>query len=373
MFDQAAESQSWSFRRQPKFVREPFDDIARRGLDEIVKGVIPAHGFGFLGGPSMSLKTFFAIDLSLRITQGEDFLGHRTRPCGVIYIAAEAPNGVRKRIEAWRKINPGRGLPFELIGQAPDLRDVQQIEDLTAELRIASDEMKQAGHRLGLIVIDTLAASMPGGDENGGTDMSVILSNVAWMASELGAFILIISHTGKDEGRGLRGWSGQFAGADLVMMLTREEDNPIRQGRIAKLKEGEDGERFAIRLEKVSLGFDEDGDEITSAVVVYETPDDGGAKVRKARPLNPGEIIVLGAVKLVTDHGTTRPVPTHVEGALPWQKAVTRGDVRAKALASGFAVEDEKSNTTNQRFGRSIQGLVAAKKIRVEGDLLWLL
>ncbi len=361
-----------SFRRQPKFIREPFDEIRQRGQDEIVKGVIPAHGVGYVGGPSQSLKTFWAVDSSLRITQGADVLGRRTRACGVVYVAAEAPNGLRKRVEAWRKANGGVGLPFELIAQAPDLRDTQQIEDLAAELRIAADEMKATGVRLGLIVIDTLAASMPGGDENGGADMSAVLSNVAWLGEQVGAFVLIVSHTGKDETRGLRGWSGQFAGADLVIMLTFEEGKPLRFGRVVKLKDGEDGQRFAIRLEKVSLGLDDDGDEITSAVIVYEDAEEG-PKPRKQRSLNPGEVIVLTAVGYVTDHGETQAVPSHIPGAKPWMKAVTRADVRTRALTAGFASEGEKPDTIRQRFGRSLQGIVAAGKVRVEGALIWLL
>lgn len=363
-----------SFRRQPVFVREPFDAIARRGQDEIVKGLIPAHGLGFLAGPSQSLKTFLALDWSLRITRAEPILGHKTRACGVVYVAAEAPNGVRKRIEAWRTVNPKVvALPFELIPQAPDLRDPKQVEDLAAELRIAAAEMEANGHRLGLIVVDTLAASMPGADENGAVDMSTVLSNVADLSAAAGAFVLIVSHTGKDEGRGLRGWSGQFAGADCVVMLTREEGEPTRYGRVAKLKDGEDGERFAISLEKVSLGFDQDGDEVTSGVIKYEDVADAPPKRRKSRPLNPGETVVLTAVKHVTDHGETTSVPATVPGAKAWQKAVTRAAVKARAMTAGFASEDVKPETVRQQFHRSIQGLIAAGKIRVEGELVWLL
>ncbi len=361
------------FRRQPKFVRERFDDIARRGSEYLIKDMLPAQGFGYVAGPSGSLKTFLVLDWCLAINQGAPILGHRTKPCGVVYVAAEAPNGVRKRIEAWRQRNPAHGLPFELIGQSPNLRDEAQVQDLAAELRIAADEMSSQGHRLGLVVIDTLAASMPGGDENAGMDVSAVLANVAWLAAELGLFVLIVSHTGKDETRGLRGWSGQFAGADCVIMLTREEGNPVRTGKVAKLKDGEDGHAFAIRLERVVLGLDEDGDEVSSAVVVYEDVPEGASKGRRQRALNAGETVVLQAVTSVTDHGQTFQLPAIARTAESWRKAVTRADVRARAMASGFALEDEKGATVRQRFGRSLQGLVAAGKVRVEEELIWLL
>lgn len=362
-----------NFRREPAFVRERFNTITRRGSEYLVKGLLPAQGVGFLAGPSGSFKSFLALDWCLTIPQGLPILGRRTHACGVVYVAAEAPNGVRKRVEAWRQTHAGGDLPFELIGQAPDLRSEKQMGDLAAELRVAADEMMARGHRLGLVVIDTLAASMPGGDENTGVDMSAVLSNAARLGDETGAFILIISHTGKDETRGLRGWSGQFAGADCVIMLTREEGDPRAFGRVAKLKDGEDGQRFALRLERVVLGLDDDGDEVSSAVVAYEDAPETPARGRKQRPMNAGEKLVFDAVGFVTDHGQTCAIPSSVPGVKPWMKAVTRAAVRVRAMASGFAFEEEKAPSIRQRFGRALQGLAASGKVRVEGELIWLI
>jgi putative DNA primase/helicase len=260
-----------SFERATRFVREAFDDIAPRQSRDLAKGLLPSQGVGFLAGPSGSYKTFLALEWSLRIAQGVPILGHRTTPCAVVYIAAEAANGVRRRVAAWKRENGARGLPFELIGNAPDLRDREQVEDLIAELRIAAGAFAARRHRLGLVVIDTLAASMPGGDENAGSEMSAVLATLSYIATELGVLVLLVSHTGKDETRGMRGWSGQFAGADVVIMLTREPQDgggEVRVGKVAKLKEGEDGERFAIGLKPVFLGVDDDGDAISSGVIV---------------------------------------------------------------------------------------------------------
>ena len=360
-----------TFKRQPRFVREAFDDIQPRGEEYISKGVIPAHGLGFLNGPSGSFKTFLALDWALRISSGDPVLGRRTRQVGVIYVAAEAPNGVRKRVEAWKLKHGRTGRPFEMIGQAPVLQDLAQVGDLAAEIGLAADDMKPI--RLGLVVIDTLAASIPGADENTALDMSAVMANCHWLALQLGCFVLIVSHTGKDETRGVRGWSGQYAAADAVIMLTREEGSDLAAGRIAKLKEGEDGHRFAFRLERVAMGLDDDGDEITSAVVTYEDSPDAAVKPRKQRALNPGEQLVLASVGYVTDHGTTHSIPSTVPGAKGWQRAVTRADVRARALVSGFASEGEKPNTVTQRLSRCLQGIAAIGKVRVEGELVWLI
>jgi hypothetical protein len=44
---------------------------------------------------------------------------------------------------------------------------------------------------------------------------------------------------------------------------------------------------------------------------------------------------------------------------------------KAHAYAKGFAFDEEKRNTTNQRWGRSIQKIVAAEMARQEGELIW--
>jgi len=360
----------FALQAQTKFVREPFADIQPRGAEWIVKNLLPAHGYGFIAGPSQGGKSFLSLEWSLRISTGWDVLGHRSRRVGVVYVASEGANGVRKRVAAWRQANTSANSAFELIAQAPDLRDGADVEDLIAELRLAADQLTTRGQTLGLVIIDTLAASMPGGNENDGADMSALLTHVQRIAMETGAFVLIVSHTGKDETRGLRGWSGQFAGADTVVMLSREEGAELRVGVVKKQKDGEDGERFAFRLERVLLGHDPDGDEISSAVVVYEdTPE---PKSKRPKALSPAEQVVLQAAKYVIDHGATQNVPP-VPGAAAHQRAITRSDVRARALASGFASDDEKANTVNVRFARTLLSLVARAEIRIEGELIWLL
>lgn len=363
------------FKRETKFVREPYSTITPAGSHWLVKGLLPAHGYGFLAGPSQGGKSFLALDWALRIASNQSVLEKPLgqHNVGVVYVASEGANGVRKRVAAWRDAHPQvRDCAFEMIGEAPDLRDTDDIGDLLTELRAASAELSARGQRLGLIVIDTLAASMPGGNENDGSDMSMLLAHVQRIGKDLGALVLIVSHTGKIEERGLRGWSGQFAGADVVIMLTREEGAALRVGEVKKQKDAEAGERFAFTLSQAVIGRDEDGDEITSALVTYAEAPAAGAKARKAKALSAPEQLVLSAVQYVTGEGRTYPLPA-VLGAQAWQKAVSRDDVRDRAIATGLATDDAKPGAVRMRFMRALEGLIAAKKIRQEGALLWLL
>jgi RecA-family ATPase len=241
-----------TFEQKTRFVSERFDDIEPRGEEYIVKGRIPAHGVGFLVGPSGALKTFLALDLALKIADGKGVLDGRTRKGGVVYVPAEAPNGCRKRVKAWRQFHSAKGLPFRLIPQAPDLRRHEDLEALAYAISLAAEEFGDFG--LAMIVIDTLAASIPGADENGAADMSMVMSNARWLADETGAFVLIVTHTGKEEARGIRGWSGLYAAADMVITMTRSDGADVATGRLTKLKEGESGYRFSTQLEQIELG-----------------------------------------------------------------------------------------------------------------------
>lgn len=358
--------------RLSRFTREPFHTLVPRPSDWLVKDLLPSSGICFIVGPSQSRKSFLALEWSMRIALGHEILGRRTKQAGVVFVAAEGQSGVRKRVAAWRKLHGIASAPFDMIAQAPDLRNPVQIEDLIAILKEATQDHAANGERLGLVVIDTLAASMPGGDENSGADMSALLANVQRIETEIGALVVIVSHTGKDESRGLRGWSGQFAGADTVIMLTRDTDSGQSVGTVCKQKDGEDGFRFAFSLARVALGFDEDGDEIGSCVVTYEEAPDPKSKARRPRALSAPAQLVLNAVKHVTDNGQIHPAP-QLPGVEDWMRAVTRDDVRARAMASGLAGDEDKPAAIRQRFGRALEDIVAAKAVRVEGGLIWLL
>ena len=204
--------------------------------------------------------------------------------------------------------------------------------------------------------------------------MSRAFAAIEHLQRATGVLVMVIAHFGKSGAeRGIRGWSGFDANSDATITLERDVEDPdLRTITFAKVKNGVDGGKLSFRLETVGLGiFDEDGDEIASCVPVYEpTPEGLGA--RRTRALTAPEQVVFGAIRHVTDNGKTHPVPASADGAKPWQKAVTREDVRARAITAGLA-GDDKPGTVRTRFSRALEGLSASRKVRVDGDLIWLL
>lgn len=354
--------------RVSRFTRERFEAIEPAPEEWIVHGLLPARGLAFLVGPPGAGKSFIAIDILARIASGRPALERRTRQVGVAYLAAESANGMRKRIKAWRTVHGGPA-PFHLIPQALDLRSEADVAGLAAALAEMAAELAAAGEPpLGVLAIDTVAAAMPGGNENDGADMSDLIARVQRLGQALDILILLVAHLGKDEGRGIRGWSGQTGAADLILTVQRDKQEPeLRILTAAKVKDGEDGARFAFRLAPVALGEDADGEPITSAAPLYEPAPDPG---RPQRPPNAAEALVLKAVKLVAAHGPHYPAAA-APGGPPGALALARGDVKARAMTCGLSAPGEPANTASVRFSRALKGLAARGRIRAEGEWVW--
>jgi putative DNA primase/helicase len=354
-----------------RFTRERLAEIEPNPIRYLVKPFVPRTGVGVIAGPSTSAKTFLALEMALRISRGEPFHGHKVRQAGVLYLSAEDPEGVRLRIKAWCLINGTDG-HFQLIPQAPDLRDGEKLAELLAAIRAGAFELDAEGCALGLVIIDTLSKASPGADQNSSADMGLVMSALAKISSETGAMVMVVAHTPKDETRGIAGWYGQYAGADVVIMTSRDVDDPaLRTVTLSKVKNGQDGQKLAFRLEVVEVGQDEDGDPVTSCVVAFE---DAPAKIqRTAKPaakLNPPETMALRAIRYMLDNGQPQSAPA-IQGVPSGTLAASLREARAHALKSGFSDEGERPDTVKKRWSRALESLVAKEKVRLDGDLVW--
>ena len=117
------------------------------------------------------------------------------------------------------------------------------------------------------VVIDTLSATTPGGNENSGEDMGRVLSHCKLLHRKTGALVVLIHHSGKDATKGARGWSGLRAAADAEIEVTRNGD--FRAATVTKLKDAGDFEQFSFKLNVVPLGNDADGEPVSSCVVEH--------------------------------------------------------------------------------------------------------
>lgn len=368
----------WEVRS--KFKLEDFDNLDPGRLHWRVKGLWPAVGVCFVGGPSMAGKSFWVLDALARVRRGEPVLGRKSVASGVVYVAAESAAGVRKRVAGLRSVIGKFGGGFDLIGQAPNLTDPEDVEDLKAVLYQAKAAQAATGIELGVVCIDTLSAAIPGADENNAKDMSPVLTALQALAVELGVLVLIVAHTGKDEGRGLRGWSGLLANADGLVMLESPEGE-TRIGSVVKVKDGKSGDRFAFALREVQLGSDDDGDPVTTCVV---EPADAPERQKSGRPPTKAGAT---AEKILTAFDRVwhrHKVKVEAPGAPSGASGVLVSELRQEAYRVGVGPSEpdyrecgtEAERTKMRRkwqdqrktdFDRGLEHLTAIKRLRVEG------
>lgn len=259
----------------PRFNFEPVHQFSSAtALPWIIKGVLPQAGLAVVYGASGSGKSFAVLDMGMAIARGLPWRGKRTKQGRVAYIAAEGADGFRKRIAAYAQ-HQGvdlAGVPMTVLNAAPNLLEKQDAVDVAKGVK--------ASGGADVIIIDTLAQTTPGANENAGEDMGKALGYCKRIHEVTGALVLLIHHSGKDATKGARGWSGVRAACDAELEVVRSEAG--RALRLTKNKDGEDGLEWGFDLEVVQIGVDEDLDPITSCVVIETAmPVIGAGALRK--------------------------------------------------------------------------------------------
>ncbi|MBS3021746.1 hypothetical protein DJFAAGMI_04522 [Comamonas sp. PE63] len=224
-----------------------------------VKYVLPVTGIAAIYGASASGKSFVSLELAAAIAEGSPFFGYATKPAAVLYVVLEGEGGIRGRVLAWQRYK-ARTMPegMRFLLQPFRLNDPQDVAELAA--------MCPPGC---VVFIDTLNRSAPGMDENSSKDMSAVIEGAKMLQRLISGLVVLVAHTGKDGSKGLRGHSSLFAALDAAVLIERNGD--ARSWRVDKAKDGRDGETHYFRLNVVEVGMDEDGDVMTSCVVVPDS------------------------------------------------------------------------------------------------------
>ena len=241
---------------EPRYKLLTGDDLAALPpLAWRVRGVLPAVGLAGLYGPSASGKSFLGFDMAAAIAEGRSWFDCRVEAAPVVYVALEGEAGFKLRAQAWEAYT-GRKLPagLTMVMQPFKLTEPLDVHDLAAVVPAGA-----------VVFLDTLNRAAPTTDENSSRDMGEILEAAKRLQSFTGGLVTLIHHTGKDANRGLRGHSSLFAAMDSAVEVSRDGDR--RDWKIAKAKDGADGEKHPFKLEVQTLGNDEYGDPLTSCVI----------------------------------------------------------------------------------------------------------
>jgi hypothetical protein len=318
-------------------------DVAQRPPPEwLIDKLLPEAEIAMIYGPSGVGKSFMALDLAFAVSMGEPWLQREVRQGPVVWIAAEASGSMRNRAKAYAQANDLALEHAELwmIGDTPSLMDGEEAAILT--------EAAAAKHPV-LIVVDTLAAASGGANENSGEDMNKVMESCRQMHKATGALVLLIHHTGKDETRGARGWSGIKAAMQTELLVS--EQNGVKFMEVTKQRDAEAGEPVPFRLVPVTIGMDGE----TSCVVELLDPSKLTFRGRADQK--------LGRVQQRLYNAICELVPV-VDQPVTAEEVYEAGVALLPPTTQG---RDRRPETVR----RSLETLLERDLIRVEGDLIY--
>jgi len=258
-------------RRKVTFRLILLDDIAVKAEGRyLVKGVLPSEGLVLLWGAPKTGKSFWATDIALHIAAGFKYRGRRTRQGSVVYIFAEGASGIGARREAWQRhyipntLSEPAKLPFYALPVRVDL--INQYQVLIDDIRAQMSEFPA------LVVIDTLNRTLVGSESND-EDMADYIRAADAIKDAFKCCTMVVHHSGIDANR-YRGHSSLGGAVDAQIAIKRNRDENIVSAKTEQMKEGPEDFESNSRLEVIEVDIDEDGDPITSCVVVAtdETP-----------------------------------------------------------------------------------------------------
>lgn len=253
-----------------------------------VKGVLPEAALVVIYGAPSTGKTFFALDLGFAVAQGVPWRGLRVKQGTVAYIAAEDAQGVRMRAKAYADEHKVSSMPFYILGAAPNFRDFADMTQV-AKAAVALGDVS-------LIFVDTWSRALAGGDENSAKDVGEAVTLCAKLHRATGATIVLIHHSGKDTSKGARGSTALLGACDAEIEVSRMEND--REAQVTKLKNAQDGGRYAFRLRVVPVGLDDDGDVVSSCVLEHVAAGDKPVGHKDNRT-GPNEDLYLAALDAV--------------------------------------------------------------------------
>jgi hypothetical protein len=128
--------------------------------------------------------------------------------------------------------------------------------------------------------------------------MGQVLIHAQAIADRTGCCVLVIHHSGKDTSRGMRGSTALPGGFDSVFRINRHEDDPtVRMFHVEKQRDEADAGDLYFKLDIFSLGFDLDGEPVTTCLVRFL--DDSEVPVKKEK----GQMEADHLLSLIPDEG----------------------------------------------------------------------
>lgn len=231
-----------------------FANQEHRGAGYVVKGLLQRRSYASVYGAPGEGKTFVMLDLAYSVAAGRSWMEHKVHAGPVLYLAFEGTGGLVKRAQALRQKYGQADVPLFIAGASMNLRERAGREELGSLMAELPDKPV-------LVVVDTFARALCGGDENSAQDVGAFNAAIAALIESTSACVILIHHPGKQKSSGARGSSALLGALDTELEVDAGQLIPRKQRDI------ELGATLGFKLSPVVVGVDEDGDEAVSCVV----------------------------------------------------------------------------------------------------------
>jgi hypothetical protein len=334
-----------------------FDDI-RLGKQRryLVKGLLPRVGLSVVWGPPKSGKSFWTFDVAMHVALGWDYRGRRVHQGPVIYCAFEGQIGIEARVEAFRQrflAEDASPVPFYLEPVTLDLvRDHAALNATIQALDIDNPV---------LVVLDTLNRSLRG-SESSDEDMTAYVRAADAIREKFNCAVVVVHHGGIAADRP-RGHTSLTGAADAQLAVKRDANNNVVVT-VEWMKDGPEGDAIGSRLDPVEVGIDEDGELITSCLVV---PAEAIAAPQAKIP-DSAKMALRLLNETLAEVGAVQPASSHIP---PNTRTCTVEQWRRYCYA-GTITESDHPDSKQKAFVRASKALQAAGIIGVWNDQVWI-
>lgn len=334
----------------------PFNDLQIGKVSSyLVKGIIPRVGLVVVWGPPKCGKSFWTFDLLMHVALGWPYRGHRVETGNVVYCAFEGADGFRGRAEAFRRQNAIVDASFYLVPTVVDL--IADHRQLIAAIRAQCASPCA-------VTLDTLNRSLVGSESND-EDMGKYVRAADAIREAFKCVVVIVHHCGVDGSRP-RGHTSLTGACDTQLAVKRDDQNNVIVT-VEFMKDGAEGEVIRSRLELVTLGQDDDGDPITSCVIIpmeqHHTP--SGKKVK----LSPSALVAL---RLLGDAILEVGSKAYKNNRIPSGSGTIGTDDFRSYFYAGTIANDTKRDSQKKAFSRAVDELQRAGMIGIWQDRIWL-
>lgn len=256
--------------------------IAMKPPQYLIKGFLIDGGLATISGPPGSGKSFVALDMALCVALDRHWQDRATKSGSAVYIAGEGVGGMPKRVRAWLQHHHAEGgAEFTLIAETVNLLDHADVAKIVNTLEPIAP--------IALTVIDTLARCYLGGDENSAEDMGRFIAACDRIRAATRGALLVVHHSSKGEGRGLRGSTALLGAVDTSLEVSGAGGYVTLK--VGKQKDDDLATDLHMRMVPVDLG-EVDGEPVASCVLQECEP----PKAFKRAKLTPKQRDILDVV-----------------------------------------------------------------------------